>query len=30
METAGAVSRKAWVRMRGEDAGGAKEGTPEP
>jgi catechol 2,3-dioxygenase-like lactoylglutathione lyase family enzyme len=28
-ENAAAGSMKTWVRMRGEDAGGAKEGTPE-
>jgi catechol 2,3-dioxygenase-like lactoylglutathione lyase family enzyme len=28
-ESAGAGPLRAWVRMRGEDAGGAKEGTPE-
>jgi catechol 2,3-dioxygenase-like lactoylglutathione lyase family enzyme len=28
-ESAGAGAMRAWVRMRGEDAGGAKEGTPE-
>lgn len=29
MDNAGAGAMKAWVRLRGEDAGGAKEGTPE-
>jgi catechol 2,3-dioxygenase-like lactoylglutathione lyase family enzyme len=28
-EGAGAGALRAWVRMRGEDAGGAREGTPE-
>jgi catechol 2,3-dioxygenase-like lactoylglutathione lyase family enzyme len=28
-ESAGAGALRAWVRMRGEDAGGAEEGTPE-
>jgi catechol 2,3-dioxygenase-like lactoylglutathione lyase family enzyme len=29
MDNAVAGAMKAWVRLRGEDAGGAKEGTPE-